>query len=970
MTGPILRRSEAPVLIGRADELRALLGAMAHPPSVALVEGEAGIGKTRLVREALRHPAVASRRVLVGVCHPLREPFPYGPVFDLLRSVEDAVPAGLNPVCGALRPYLPELAAHLPAAPEPLADPLARQHCLFRAVRALLSALGPVVVVVEDLHWADDGTRDLLQFLVDAPPQGTSLVLSYRREDLPGNGLPLGRAYRHPLGADVVLIPLAPLDTAGVRGLATAITGGETSARFAVELHRRTAGIPFVVEEVVRSLHKDASGRLPRQVREAGPEELDAIGVPTLLHEAMTERLAALSQETLACVRAVAVLGVPTGEAVVGAVAGVPEERVADRIREALLAGVVFEVGEDLYGFRHALAQQAVYRTVPGVDRRRLHRRAMEVLVSVQPPPLVLLAHHARRAGESAAWARYAEAAARTAQTVGDTALVVQILEEMLSAPELLAQDRYRLATELSRAAVIGLSYRRAVRLLRRVIRDEAMPDEVRGEIRLNLGLLLYNQAGDYEQGHADIEGAVAELTRRPALAARAMAALAMPHWGDYPYQAHQRWIDQAEELVAHEEDPGAKVAVRGNHLALRLYRGDPTVWAEIEVLMRSDGTVAERVQLARTSGNLAECAAWLGHYAAAQSFHQEGRRLAAECGAPYYEGMIDSTGLCLEWNQGQWHGLDVRAERVLETVPESSSVAADAQLVLGLLALARGEWDLADGRLAAAGLADDANAPGPTLAVACAAMVQVRLAMDEVEAAQTLARRGMERIRRKGIWAWGADLAPAAVTALLRGGHGARAEQLTEEFADGLAGCDAPLAMAGLLVCRGFIAQGRGEPAAAVRAFTEGGSAYAALPRPYASFWAFEAAARCRLLAGDSSATTELARLTEQFTALGATRDAARCRMLLRGSGFSPVSRRGRRGYGDRLSPREREVGRLMVLGRTNREIAEVLFLSPRTVEQHVSKVLRKLNLTSRGDVTASLLDTAEADITQTTLS
>ncbi|MEI5101805.1 AAA family ATPase [Streptomyces sp. PmtG] len=200
MTASLLHTAETPVLVGRTEELRSLTEAVARTPSVALVEGEAGIGKTRLIREALRHPCLRGRHVLVGSCRPLREPFPYGPVFDLLRHLSDTLPAALSPVCGALRPYLPELADRLPCAPDPLHDPRARRHRLFRAVRALLDALGPAVVVVEDLHWADDGTRDLLRFLVDEPPRTLSAVLSFRREELPGAGLPLGRAYHHPPG--------------------------------------------------------------------------------------------------------------------------------------------------------------------------------------------------------------------------------------------------------------------------------------------------------------------------------------------------------------------------------------------------------------------------------------------------------------------------------------------------------------------------------------------------------------------------------------------------------------------------------------------------------------------------------------------------------------------------------------------------------------------------------------------------
>ncbi|MER7399790.1 helix-turn-helix transcriptional regulator, partial [Streptomyces sp. NPDC000151] len=123
----------------------------------------------------------------------------------------------------------------------------------------------------------------------------------------------------------------------------------------------------------------------------------------------------------------------------------------------------------------------------------------------------------------------------------------------------------------------------------------------------------------------------------------------------------------------------------------------------------------------------------------------------------------------------------------------------------------------------------------------------------------------------------------------------------------------------------------------------------------------AAEASARCRLSAGDRKAAEAIAELADTFAELGATRDAARCRRVLRGNGVVTPSRRGRRGYGDALSPREREVARLVALGHTNREIADVLFLSPRTVEQHVAKVLRKLGVASRAEV-ADAVDVADA--------
>jgi DNA-binding NarL/FixJ family response regulator len=116
------------------------------------------------------------------------------------------------------------------------------------------------------------------------------------------------------------------------------------------------------------------------------------------------------------------------------------------------------------------------------------------------------------------------------------------------------------------------------------------------------------------------------------------------------------------------------------------------------------------------------------------------------------------------------------------------------------------------------------------------------------------------------------------------------------------------------------------------------------------------ERAAMCRLAAGHREAVGGLTTAAEAYEQLGATRDAGRCRHQLREHGAWAPSQRGRRGYGSELSPREREVARMLAEGRTNREIADGLFLSPRTVEQHVAKVLRKLGARSRTDVARKL--------------
>ncbi|MFB4268940.1 AAA family ATPase [Nonomuraea sp. GTA35] len=982
----------SPALVGRDTPLRLLIGAITCPPAVIQVQGEAGIGKTSLVRAAIEPLTSPGRTVLIGHCHQIREPFPYGPVFDALRHVAAALPGRdrLSPVTGALRGYLPELAGHLPPAPSPppMGDPRAERHHLFRAVHALLGAAGMVVLVVEDLHWADDGTRDLLRFLTDQPPEGLALVVTFRREELPVPGLPFGHAYRRAPGVRSEVISLTPLDVEGVRRLAGALLASNPGMAFAAKLHERTAGVPFVIEEVVRTL-LDGENRLPE------PEALDRMGVPVLLREAMAERLTGLSPAALRAVRAAAVLRLPAEEPLINAVSGAPgphrprpEEpgqapHGESGLSEALRAGVLREQPDGLYGFRHALAQQAVYDAIPGPDRRLTHRRAMAALAALDPPPLVQLAHHARHAGDFAAWQRHGSAAADHSAAIGDIPLAVELLEGLLADPKLPRQARGPLALRLSRVAAIGLSHRRVVRILRHLLSDDFLSRRVRGEARLNLGVLLSNQAGAITAGRQEILAALPDLADSPCLAARGLALLAMPVWGGEPLAMHEEWMAQAEKLLVEGQDPELAAAVQANKVSMAMLVGLPDAFELAGTLPVNDPSTAVRRQVARGYSNLYDAALALGHYAAAGRFAERSRRVAEETGALYPAFLVEMSSIRLDLLTGRWDGLRERALAAVEMTYEAPLLAVEARLALGVLALARGEWDEAGEHLEAAGVRDLDSGFLPVAVAGSSGLVELHLTRGALEPALAAADLAVTRLRRKGVWVWGDQLVPAAVAALVKAGRSAEAARLVGEFAAGIEGRDAPSAHAGHDLARGVLAADAGRPDEAARCYARARAAYLAMPRPYAAARAAEleadawlaaasqggatgpdAAAR-RALAGreqadDPERTSHreraaalVAEAADRYASLGATHDAARCRRLLRELGPDrPPARRGRKARAGVLSPRESEVARLVALGRTNREIAEVLFLSQRTVDTHVARVLQKLGVRTRAEV------------------
>lgn len=387
-----------PVLIGRERELGLLLEAVAEPPASVMVTGEAGIGKSKLVGTLLAERRIAGRRVLLGRCHRLRDPFPLGPVIEALRGVGDALGGGsLSPVVGALAPFLPELGCCLPEAPEPLADPRAQRHRVFRALRELLAALGPAICVLEDLHWADGETLEFLSFLLAEPPRQLAVVLTCRSEEL-GPGRPVG-----PRAS--VAIELGALSVDEVGALAAQLLEARAlppvSARY---LHARSDGIPFAVEELVGLVDQRGGVSL---LADGCVGELDALGVPPALRAWVLERVARLSSDARAVACAAAVVGRPASEELLRTVGGLPAARASRAVSEGLCGGVLSEQGRAVYGFRHALAAQAVYEDIPTPRRRRVHLRAARALESCpEPRALAQIAHHFRVAGRSKQWVR------------------------------------------------------------------------------------------------------------------------------------------------------------------------------------------------------------------------------------------------------------------------------------------------------------------------------------------------------------------------------------------------------------------------------------------------------------------------------------------------------------------------------------------------------------------------------------
>lgn len=943
-------RHGSPALVGRTGELRTVLSVLGQAPSVVFLGGEAGVGKSRLVAEVLRRQPV-SRWTAVAACQPLHEPFPYGPVLECLRGCGERlrVPGGLSPLAGELTPWLPELAGILPPAPTDSGDPASRRHRLFRAVRELIGAAGPALLVIEDAQWADEGSRALLRFLLSDPPGGLNMLLTYRTEDLAVAGGALGRSCPTAAGVAVARVVLSPLDATEVRLMAEEALGGPLSPECGELLRERTGGLPFVLEEVLHALLEEPVCTDHRT--SAMQRTLETMAPPASVAEAMVERLAALSPEARGIAHAAAVLDGPTTADALGAVSGLPKGRQVDAMVEALAANVLVETGSGRYGFRHSFARQAVYRSLPGPARARTHVRAVRALRALPVPPLVELAEHSRRAGRHTDWSHYGELAADRFASSADAPAAIALLHRLLDGP-IKPADVDRLALKLSRIASAGLDQHEVAETLQRLLSDNRLSDAVKGEIRLGLGLLLIRQENCQQTARDELARAIGELRDKPELAARGMGVLALSFLGTAPLSETEPWMREVERIIDTGERPW-RTSLLAGVLGSRLHTGDPGVWRRIELLPTSVDTMEERRELARAQLNLADACSWIGHYTRARQFLRTGLQLATGSGSPYIESTGRATELRLDWHAGAWTGLEERTLELLETYAGLAPITAEMSLVLARLAAARGDWDRMESAIEHTGIGSPANSVAPVVIAASATVARTLLARGELDQALAAAERGLDLIRRKGIWAWAGELAPIATRALCMAGRFADADALIAELRTGVEGRDAPLASAAVYRCLAESAEQRDDPRTARELYGLCRERYAGLGMTYSGFLLAERDALCALRLSDPSAADLLSALADSFEELGASRDAARCRHTLREHGTVSSSRRGRRGYGGELSPREHDVAALLASGRSNREIAEALFLSRRTVEQHVASVLRKLGR-SRRELTA----------------
>jgi DNA-binding CsgD family transcriptional regulator/tetratricopeptide (TPR) repeat protein len=510
-----------------------------------------------------------------------------------------------------------------------------------------------------------------------------------------------------------------------------------------------------------------------------------------------------------------------------------------------------------------------------------------------------------------------------------------------------------RLTDKIPRPAFTGDPRFKDVEHALRSALDAGVPDPAEAaEVRFQLGQVLFLME-EFEAARGELEQAAPGLSHKPVYAVRAMLMLSWPR-GLGPVSMHARWLRRAAAFTESIE-PIDRLRMTVDRATGLLLLGDPAGWDEAAQIPEHAVTPQETWEITRGNLNIGHMAMVWGRYAEASSRLSRALDLASRHQYWRYHAMILGTQAHLEWFTGAWHGLSKRAASLShsENMPPISRL--EPRLVAAQLQAAAGGHAEAQDHLHH--MCEETQRPGieaESLEPA-AALARLLLADGDSGAALGITDWPINVVADKGTWLWATDLAPARITALVATGRVGQATELGRAFARGLRGCDAPGPRASLTLCRAVLAHTHGYHDRAATLFARAAAEWEALPRPYDALLAKERQAECLLAGGQTGAAlTLMSEARQGFTVLGATVDAGRVTRSLHEHGVAvPRQRRGgRRGYGDRLSPREVEVARLVIAGHTNREIAGMLCRSPDTVATQLKSAMRKLHVSSRADL------------------
>jgi DNA-binding NarL/FixJ family response regulator len=976
MTGPFVGRTADLALLGDL-----LAGAVGGDPVLAVIGGEAGVGKTRLVAQLAATASEQGARVLRGGCVQLGgEGLPLAPVIEALRGLASELDrAELATVAGPARQELGRL-LHDPAwAGGPSQGDHAagygpgRLFDLLLGVLERLSANAPLLLVIEDLHWADQSTLDLVAFLAAYLRSGRVMVVfTYRSDELhrlhPLRGLlaELARNRRVPR------LELARFTRDELAEQLTGLLGADPPALLLESVYARSEGNPFFAEELVMAA-----------------EHADADALPPSLQEVLLARLARLGAGTRQLLRAAAAAGPGVTQPVLATVTGLGETELLHSLREAVDHQVLLpEPAGDGYAFRHALAAEAVYGEMLPGERVRLHTALAGILqAGTEPagPPAARaarLAHHWAAAGDQPrAFAASIDAAAAAEQVYGFAEAALQ-LERVLAlwgqvpdAAERAGADRVTVLSRCASAASWAGDIPRAAQLVRQAaaLIDAARQPQRLGLLRERLGCHL-EALGD-PGWLAELREAVRLVASQPSPERALVVGSLAWHLTLVGRFAQARVPAEEAAVTAAHIGASAQEAKARTALGLALaHLGESGAGlAELDAAHRlaagaGDLLAALRAIVTRADVLLAAGRADEAAEAALGGMQEASRHGLARTFGPPLAARI--TGALIA--TGRWDEAERISREALDiALPDADSVALFIQRAA--LDLGRGDLGAAEARLRTARRVIPLSHPGWDSGPLFAGLAELALCRGDLEQARKLVAEAVPLVAANlrhaaPLYALGVRIeADRAELARARrpgetGIHDSTAQALLEaarQAASDPAAVGLPelAAWHANALAETTRQEGRADPAA----WAAAADMWQQLGQPHQVAYACYRQAEA-LMARDSdrdAAAAALRRAAAVTGRLGARLLDAEVKALARRARLDLASHAEAEpadapAGNPPLTPREAEVLALVAAGRSNRQIAQALFISPKTASVHVSNILAKLGVSSRLEAAA----------------
>lgn len=913
-------------LVGRDEELRLALGSLGDLPAAVVLEGDPGIGKTSVWRAALDELEARGARVLSTRPAEAESQLSYAGLADVLDPVlEEAVGELPPPQRRAL-----EVALRLA---EPEGGPPDQAAIAFAVLGALRTATrgASVVVAVDDVHWLDAPSLFALAFVAGRLRGEAVGFLLARRSEPFQPALELERRLSE---ARVRRIRLEPLSLGALHRLVQVRLGVAFSRPTLQRVHETSAGNPFFALELARALHEQGL-----QVQAGEP-----LPVPVELGELLRARLAALPPEAEEPLLAAAALSSPTVPllaAAVGAGAGAA-------LRDAAAAELI-ELDGERVRFAHPLLASAVYFRAPAERRRDVHRqlaavvadleeRARHLALSATPPDVEVAgeldeaAQAARRRGAPQAVAHLAEQALRLTPVEDAGAALRRRLDAAGAHFE--AGDARRARELLAEAVETASPGPRRAEALGRLARVHLFEGDRRTSIALCRRALA--EVGDDLEIRSELEEglAVSYYFNRENLVAAA---------------AHARSAVEAARTLGRKRALAEALAAHGLVDGL-LGRADARA-AFDEALALEDSTESLRV-MRRPSYSHGVYLMWTDDFDGARRRFETLHRRALERGDESTLPRMLAYLSAVECLLGSWEAAGRWADESHDAAVQMGG-AAHRSYALAARALVDAHLGVEERARAEAGealaLERTPGALGSTTSRSALALLE--LSLGNAQGAHEALAPLVEHHEREGIVEPGASrFLPDEIEALVALGEIGSARAILVRLEERAARLARRSALAATARCHGLVATAEGDLDGALASLGEALNAYAALPLPFErarTLLALGAAQRRGKQRLAARKTLEAALAT--FHDLGASLWSQRARAELgRISGRAPS--RGE------LTPTEQRVAELVAEGRTNREVAAALYVTPRTVEGTLSRIYAKLGVRSRTELARRL--------------